>query len=336
MIFRGNNKPIYLSVLSFLAIGIGFALRLLNGCSRNLSTISLNGIAIKVKDYSLQRLDYESLPQGYTGRSTISVEDPGEIAELPTLTYKGQKGYHPVRIARLLLALLNSYKVTSEQAYLEKAKVISDKYVDTATESTGAMYFPYTFDFHLHGIQKELMEAPWYSGMAQRISLSAYVRFYQVTGEQKYLGIVNKVFKSFTNLRNNEHNPWIAYVDDNGYYWIEEYPIWPPAHTLNGFLYAIFGLYEYWLLKQDVESETVLKAAITTIQHYLSQYRNPGELSFYCLKHKVQNLAYHKIHINQLYELYLICQDEYFHEMMYAFQRDLLIYQERLEAGEPK
>jgi len=320
--FKTANKSIYLLSILFLVIGMGLGYWLLSVCSKNPSTIFINGIDIKVEDFVLKKLEYESLPQGYTGRSIIPLEDLREIVELPTLEYKGEEGYHPVRISRLLLALLNSYKATGEQAYLEKAEFISDKYIHTAIESNGAIFFPYTFDFYLHGIKDELMKAPWYSGMAQGISLSAYVRFYQITKDQKYLEIADKIFKSFTNFKNNGHNPWIVYVDKNGYYWVEEYPIWPPANTLNGFIFGIYGLYEYWLLKQDNESERVLKVALTTIKHYIAKFRNPGSISFYCLKHEVQSERYHKLHIEQLENLYQITKDRYFKEMADTFRLD--------------
>lgn len=277
--------------------------------------IIVDGVSAIRDQYSLVCLEYACLPQGYNNVDAPSLEAVRSIWDLPKRTYRGDEGYHPLNISALILQLLDSYKITKEEEYLAKARFVSDLYLKMATESRGALYFPYTFNFNLHGFENELMRSPWYSGMAQGISLSAYVRFYQMTGDEQYLEIADKIFCSFTNLRRSRSqpwHPWIAYVDEAGYYWIEEYPTWPPCNTLNGFIYAVFGVYEYWLLKQGETSRGLLQAAITTISHYLPAFRNAGGISYYCLKHKVESAKYHLVHCEWLEGLYAITGDDFF------------------------
>lgn len=79
--------------------------------------------------------------------------------------------------------------------------------------------------------------------MAQGQALSAFTIGYLLTNKEEYIELVRKVLFSFTRLYNRD-DPWFVYVDQNNYLWIEEYPDSPPSHVLNGFIYAIFGLYD--------------------------------------------------------------------------------------------
>ena len=51
-------------------------------------------------------------------------------------------------------------------------------------------------------------------------------------------------------------------------------------------------------------------ASITTIKKYIADFRIPGRISYYCLKHKKQYPDYHKIHTEQLRTLYVFTGDE--------------------------
>lgn len=293
---------------------------------------SIGQQAVNIKRYQINVVTSEDMFHGFSD-SVIPLEKLHRIQGLPVVQIGDGKGYHPVQTASLLMRLLTSYTITEEPAYLEKLSHITDIFLDTGAEEAGALYFPYTFDFHLHGDQQQLMKAPWYSGMAQGMALSAYVRFYQITHAEECLHISTKIFKSFTHFDHDKDSPWVVYVDGDGYYWIEEYPMWPPANTLNGFIFAIFGLYEYYLLTRDAEAETVLQAAITTIEHYIPSFRRQGRISLYCLKHKVQSAKYHRIRSEQLNKLYYVTGEGFFRDTARGFMRDSLAVLVLFRAG---
>jgi len=299
-----------------------------------LSSWGLNGAPVNVKEYTIQELSYRDFPQGSNGQNLIlDIEKryaPRDERGLCLLTSKdGKSGYSPLRTFRYLMLLLNNYRISGEEKYLEKMKRISGELLLTAVDSMGALYFPYTLDLDIHGLGKQFLKAPWYSGMAQGVGLSFYCRAYEITKDPQYLEIARKVFRSFKNVKNEDSmvrmaygKPWVAYVDEKHYYWIEEYPTKPPDHTLNGFIYAIFGLYEYYLLDKTDEAKNILQAAITTINHYLPLYRRKGRKSFYCLGHRERYGTYHKLHIRQLKQLFSITQDDYFLSMAEQFAAD--------------
>lgn len=66
----------------------------------------------------------------------------------------------------------------------------------------------------------------------------------------------------------------------------------------------------------------MLNASLTTIEHYIGEYRNPGGISYYDLKNKFTNANYHDIHIEQLNMLSKITGEPYFKEMADLFESD--------------
>lgn len=231
------------------------------------------------------------------------------------------KYYHPVQIANTGLVYLDSFQKTNNQEYLQRAEKYANKLKEISIVHDGAIYFPYTNDFALHDLDNDIMKAPWYSGMAQGEALSLFTRLDEITNNKEYLKTAQKIFKSFTNYRGS-HNPWTVLIDKDGYYWIEEFPKDESDDTLNGFIYGLYGVYDYYELTKSDEARKVFQGSLTTLKHYLPEFRNPGGISYYCLKHKKQNADYHKKHIIQLNMLYSMTGDEYFKQMADNFYAD--------------
>lgn len=235
--------------------------------------------------------------------------------------YKDSSYYHAVKMADLILKYLHAYKKTGNDEYLSRSEVYADKLISISIEYKNACYLPYGFTINAHGSADHIMEAPWYSGMAQGVALSAMVRLYKITGDEKYLNFAHKLFASFKNYGKGELI-WTVFIDEDGYYWIEEYPGTIPDRVLNGFIFAIFGLYDYYDLTKSKDCKKYLNASLTTIENYIEQFRNPGELGSYCLKHRHIDKTYHFIHIEQLTDLYNITGNDYFLQVAEEFYND--------------
>jgi len=274
-------------------------------------------------DYRIASLRYQERP--YVGEKIVPLDYrnsyPTDDEGIILFIYKDQGYYHPVNISQWALRFLDSYVQTDDPEYLQLAEIFAEKLLDLSIAVKDALYLPYDFDIPVHGHPVDKMIAPWYSGMAQGQSLSVFARLYDLTGERKYLTSAEKIFRSFFYLREG-NNPWTVYVDSSGYYWIEEYPMEVPGQVLNGFIFAIYGLYDYHLLFHDTMSRQLLQGATTTIHHYISAYRNKGDISKYCLKHGHQNGGYHMVHIDQLDMLYRITGDRYLKDMADSLYAD--------------
>ena len=273
---------------------------------------------LRAADYDFAALPFENWPQASTECSGAS--DPAELTSLVTFEYGGDEGRHVVQSARRLLGLLGCYRESNEERFLDAAVALADALLGVAVRRDGAAFYPYGFDYRT-GVHD--YEAPWYSGMAQGIALSAFVRLARHAGRRRHREAADATFASLARFRSETGSgePWVALVED-GYYWIEEYPDDPPNHTLNGMNFAIWGLYEYWRETNDRAAERLLKAAVTTIAENIHRYRVEGGLSYYCLGHRAQSERYHGIHVAQLRQLYRLSGDETFRRAAKRFRAD--------------
>lgn len=211
---------------------------------------------------------------------------------------------HPVLQAQHAFELVSSYRNGGGQAHLDLAVKHAERILSYGTRRRGALYFPYAFDFPLHGKTAETLRAPWYSAMAQGEALSLFVALYEITGGQRWRTRADEVFQSFLNPR-EAGSPWTVTVDDKGYLWFEEYPGEQPDRAYNGHNFALLGVYDYWHLTQDERVARVFRGGLQASRHYASTIRVPGGTSRYCLKHpEVHSSGYHATHIWQLYTLY--------------------------------
>ncbi len=211
----------------------------------------------------------------------------------------GRLHYHPVGVAGHGLRLLGNHRTTGEGPWLALARSHADRLIEQADSLDGALYFPYTYEQILHGNEEDRLTAPWYSGMAQGLAISLFARLHEVTGDPGYLEAADAVLPTFFRRR-GDHEVFTVEVADDGYYWIEEYPTETPSRVLNGFVYAVCGLHDYWRVSGDDLAGRFVAASVTTLMRHVEEYRVPGAPSYYCLGHRVQLPAYHDIHLLQM------------------------------------
>jgi hypothetical protein len=214
---------------------------------------------------------------------------------------------HPVAQAQYAMRNLESYRRTGNAVYLNRAAANAQRLIDRRVESRGAWFYPYDFDFAVHGIVAETLPAPWYSAMAQGQALSTFVRLYEHTSAQRWRDAADMTFLSLR-LAPVEGQPPASWVSAEGDLWLEEYPRWPITNServLNGHLFAADGLFEYALLTGDPAAAELFDAALTTVRRYvLDGFRMPSWASAYCLRHRTPSLNYHKVHIGQMLMAY--------------------------------
>lgn len=235
-----------------------------------------------------------------------TVDESGvRMYQHPTLT-GGEKVDHPVGQAQYGLHLLNTYRATGDPWFLEIAQRQGRRLVDTHVESRGAWWFPYSFDFALGGSPDNVLEAPWYSAMAQGQVLSLFVRLHEADGDPQWRAAADATFLSL-GLPVDDTEPWAVWVDGSGYLWLEEYPKLPleqSERVLNGHVFAMYGLWDYWRLTGSDDAVRIFDAAATTVVRYVPDgFRNPNWASDYSLLSAVPHVRYHRIHVNQLSHL---------------------------------
>lgn len=230
---------------------------------------------------------------------------------------------HPVGQAQYVVNMLRNYRIDPLQQYLDVAIANANRLLELAVRHQGAVFFPYPFDFWLHG--RGTMQAPWYSGMAQGIALSGFVRLYEITGDNRWLQAAHETYASFKVTRDSG-GPWVTSTD-RGLLWFELYPWQPLDHTYNGHNFAMYGLYDYWRITGSAEAHALVMGGLTTSMRVSETVRVPGGVMNYCiaascLERTVRNPGYHLVVIGQMVQLFKYTRDERFAALADAFTAD--------------
>lgn len=297
-----------LVVLAILTNSIG-------GCNRDKST-SIDYSNQKISDakhlsQGFIELSFEELPNYKPNvNSTELYVEPLDNDSIELFSYRGSEYYHPVNLSHRCFTFLSTYHSTNNQVHLDRAEKYASKLMEISTFADSAAYVPYLFKFALHGDSNLVFEVPWYSGMAQGEILEVMVRLYELTGKQEYLDNSHLLFQSFLNIRKN-NEIWTTRLDGESYYWVEEYPHnEKPGLTLNGYIAAIFGLYDYYRVTQKEEAKLIYELSLTTIKKYMPDFRIKDNRSLYCLGHRLPaSEFYHGFHISLFRLLYKISGD---------------------------
>ena len=269
----------------------------------------------RVAGYRIGTLDWGDLP--LNGQSLMRLATPpnSDRDGIPYKVVNGRNYYSPGNIAADGVRFVDSYVRTGNTGYLDRARVRAAKLSALGVVRDGALFVPYGFDY-----PAERLEAPWVSAYAQGFALSLFVRLYRVTGESGFADSARSVLLSFRHLGPGGR-PWIDFVE-RGDLWLEEYPSSLPSHVLNGFNFALFGLYDYERLTGDPGAHQLLEAALSTMRRRAGAYRVPGHLSYYDLVHRTQWPHYHEIHVWQLHDLAAISGDAWFSQLSAALAAD--------------
>ena len=290
------------------------------------STDIVYGIqTVNVENFNINYIEIEKRPYYKWGREPKS-ENYSKDGD-GIILWNGY--YHPVLMSTKALNYLTTFQKTNDEWFFKKSLDLADKIIELSDEKNGSYYFPYTWFKIGHN---EYFYPNWYSGMAQGRWLSYFSQLYLETKNEKYKRIADKIYLSVSSLHSE---PNVTAIDKDNNFWIEEYPNAHPSsyhqrgptHVLNGFVFAIWGLYDYYWIDQDPAVKRILQATITTLYNKAPSYRREGGNSFYCIKHQKHSYAvasdhYHDIHIKQLYELYEITGEDFFKTLSEAFALD--------------
>lgn len=270
---------------------------------------------IQRDEFEFVDLPYENWPQFFVrGYCDYSLD---EAESLDLVDHPKYGGTHALGTARELTDVAQCLHFEDESTYRPAVRQFAERIVDYAHEdSEGNLFLPSEFDYKLHGKDAHQLHSPVYGCMSLGEALSAFSRLYHLTSEDWYLDIANKLFGGLSKIRDSATDEiWVTTVDNAGYLWFEEYPTNPPAHTLNGKIFAIFGLNEYWQVTGSADAEELMEQATTTVIEYFDEFRVSGNLSYYCLGHKVQSEYYHMIHARQMKALDVMTGGEVFSEL---------------------
>jgi heparosan-N-sulfate-glucuronate 5-epimerase len=243
--------------------------------------------------------------------------DPSGI---PQLDYHGHIGlqYNPIAIAQYGLGNYNLFRRTNDSTRRKKFLLIADWLRDhLEPNSHGLAVWHHHFDWEY----RNTLRAPWYSALAQGQGISVLVRAWKESGEARYREAAQRALESF-------YKPvtegGVAFTDNAGDLWFEEYIVTPPTHILNGFIWATWGVYDYYLATKDNAAKQLFAHAVQTLLHNLDRF----DLGFWSLYEQsgtrlpmVASNFYHRLHIVQLRIMHRLTGENKFAEVADRWQR---------------
>jgi hypothetical protein len=240
--------------------------------------------------------------------------------------------YNPLAIAQYGLGHYNKHietrgkgQAVKSKEHLEIARIQADWLVNNLEENNfGIRVWKHKFRWHY----KEYLEAGWYSAHSQGTGISLLGRIYQATGDKRYLETAKKAFLS---LNLPAEKGGVQFIDENKNIWLEEYLIKNPTHILNGFLWALWGVWDFLLLiRYALEQKTLSRVeglqkeelalklwndCVITLKKNLPRY-DADFWSLYDLSEQTLKMLaspfYHKLHIVQLKIMYILTREPIF------------------------
>ncbi len=158
-----------------------------------------------------------------------------------------------------------------------------------------------------------------YSAMTQGECISAFVRAWKLTGDSKFAEGAQRAFELL--CEPIEDGGPAFYEGDELF--LEEMPSTPRSSILNGWIFALFGLYDYWLAFKDREAQNLFQQSLNTLNRHLHEY-DAGYWSYYDIKSHLASPFYHDLHIHQLHALSMVDEDPVlteFHDRWAEYQR---------------
>lgn len=239
----------------------------------------------------------KSYYMSFEGKSNY--KGPFDQDGIPILDYRGNIGkqYNPITISQYGLACINKYYKSKDEQWLKETIMQADWLVKNLEENEkGIPVWNHYFDWNY----REILKAPWYSGLAQGNGISLLCRIAKETGDEKYYEAAEKAYISLTKTIDEGG---VIYIDDKGDPWIEEVIVIPPTHILNGFLWALWGVWDYYLLTENPKVEADFKRFVQTLEKNIHRY-DTGYWSLYELSglrlRMVASPFYHALHCVQL------------------------------------
>jgi heparosan-N-sulfate-glucuronate 5-epimerase len=230
---------------------------------------------------------------------------------IPMLDYHGRIGlqYNPIAIAQWGLGNYNLFCRSQETDRKKRFLAAADWLCSHLEQNRFGLW---VWNHHFDWEYRTRLKAPWYSGLAQGQGLSLLVRAHKGTGVKSYLDAASRAFASFLHSTNEGG---VAFTDDRHNLWFEEYIVSPPTHILNGFIWAAWGVRDYFLSSTDTSVKHLFSEAVRTLRVNLDRY----DLGFWSLYEQSGTLLpmvaspfYHQLHIVQLRVMHRLTGDEIF------------------------
>jgi len=206
----------------------------------------------------------------------------------------GKKVVFPITVIQYALGCYELFLETNDDVYLKKM-IHCSEYVLSLINADGSISCMYFF--------KDISNP--YSAMCQGECVSLLARAYLETNDKRFF---DGALKAFNFLINEDHNQAVVKTFRNLKYCLYEFP--DKTIVLNGYIYALFGVYDAYLLFKNPEIKKIFDISSASLLSIIDDF-DYNKWSFYDLAGNVSSKFYHKLHVVLLPALNLICNNKF-------------------------
>ena len=215
---------------------------------------------------------------------------------LPRVQYGDPVGlrYNVITIAQYGLYCFQLYDSTKNDLYRTRALVCAEWLVKNISVYRDELKaWVYDFDLDFYGLK-----APWISAMAQGEGISLLLRAFSVDNNLIYLKTTQEAIKPF---QRDTHQGGVVDFLNDGSLFFEEYPTQPASHVLNGFVFALLGVYDYARYYEEPWAHQLVEKGIKSLENNWRAW-DTGYWTLYDLHptHRLASHMYHTLHIRQM------------------------------------
>lgn len=214
--------------------------------------------------------------------------------KLPTTKIEnGSEILFPIAIFQYGLGAYDLYLLEKKELFLDKFDICVEWAISNQGNDGSWNNFFYNQPY-----------AP-YSSMAQGEGASLLIRAYKEFKNERYLLAANRAIEFM--LKPLEKGGTAEYINDEVF--LKEFTNKPIV--LNGWIFSLFGLYDYLKIDNAPEKMSIYNRSILTLINHIKHFDN-GYWSKYDLGNKLSSPFYHSLHISQLKALYDLTHEEVF------------------------
>ena len=233
---------------------------------------------------------------GYYNDLTEKVtKDAANILVPKYFVDSGEQIYFSIGIFQYGLGAYDLFLLHNEEIYKKKVLACANWAVENQQNDGGWLTFDYKSPEHP------------YSSMAQGEGISLLLRAHRITSDEKYLDCAHKAIEFM--FKPIYDGGTTFYCGDDVYFY--EYTHEPLV--LNGWIFSLWGVYDYCLYTNDEKAEEHLKASLRSLNKKLPEY-DCGYWSKYDDGNRITSPFYHRLHIAQLTVMYDLFEDEIYKE----------------------
>jgi heparosan-N-sulfate-glucuronate 5-epimerase len=229
--------------------------------------------------------------------------------------------YSPIRIMQHALRYYNEWlddpKSVDGRKKKELFMIYAEWLLDNITETDSLAYWLHTDPMKLPGYR---FDKPWIGCMDQGFGLSVLLRYTTIVTEssrkKRVKNILKKILNTFSILVENG-----GVRDEKDGVWFEEFGGTKRAHVLNGFMYSLMSLHEYYTFSNDMLAKKFFDEGIVTLKKELPRFETKHLLGFVKWTRYdsgrmfFSGWHYHvEVHIPQLKILYELTKEPFFSE----------------------